>query len=255
MKNKSFKKMAILGAITTLVSMESFSTTLNCPNAALGLGNTCPVVGTSGDIKIIAISSNTPITSNQLGDGITAAASFGNIDIQGSALINAKSYGISSKVSAGNPSLNYTNYIHGNFGDINASTGIYQENFGLGTIKISGNFNNINGNSGNGIEILSGGAGNGPNGASDLAIGGSDVEIALNGATVTAKHGGNDGAIIAPATLKGSDGGTVKVTSVIRDGYGKVATNGRLAPGIYIVTFSADGCEDVTAGFSVTDHS
>ena len=74
MKTKSFKKMAILGAITTLVSMESFATTLNCPNAALGLGNTCPVVGTSGDINIIASSSNTPITSNEFGDGITADA-------------------------------------------------------------------------------------------------------------------------------------------------------------------------------------
>ena len=181
MKTKSFKKMAILGAITTLVSMESFATTLNCPNAALGLGNTCPVVGTSGDINIIALSSNTPITSNEFGDGITADASFGNIDISGSTAIDAKRYGISSKVYAGNPSMNYTNYIHGNFGDINASTGIYQENFGLGTIKIDGNFNNINGNSGNGIEILSGGAQN---------IGGSDVEIDLNGATVTAKYGG-----------------------------------------------------------------
>ena len=71
----------------------------------------------------------------------------------------------------------------------------------------------------------------------------------------TATKGNNDGTIVVPDTLKDSKGGTVKVTSVIRDDHGKVATNGRLAPGIYIVTFSADGCEDVTAGFSVTDHS
>lgn len=55
--------------------------------------------------------------------------------------------------------------------------------------------------------------------------------------------------------MKDSKGGTVKVTSVIRDDHGKVETNGQLAPGVHIVTFSADGYEDVTAGVSVTDHS
>ena len=71
----------------------------------------------------------------------------------------------------------------------------------------------------------------------------------------TATKGHNDGTIVVPNTLKDSKGGTVKVTSVIRDDHGKVATNGQLAPGVHIVTFSANGHEDVTAGVSVTDHS
>ena len=71
----------------------------------------------------------------------------------------------------------------------------------------------------------------------------------------TATKGNNDGTIVVPDTLKDSKGGTVKVTSVIRDDHGKVATNGRLAPGVHTVTFSANGHEDVTAGVSVTDHS
>lgn len=71
----------------------------------------------------------------------------------------------------------------------------------------------------------------------------------------TATKGHNDGTIVVPSTLKDSKGGTVKVTSVIKDDHGKVATNGQLAPGVYIVTFSSDGYEDVTAGVSVTDHS
>ena len=71
----------------------------------------------------------------------------------------------------------------------------------------------------------------------------------------TATKGHNDGTIVVPSTLKDSKGGTVKVTSVIRDDHGKVETNGQLAPGVHIVTFSADGYQDVTAGVSVTDHS
>ena len=71
----------------------------------------------------------------------------------------------------------------------------------------------------------------------------------------TATKGNNDGTIVLPATLKDSKGGTVKVTSVIRDDHGKVETNGQLAPGVHVVTFSADGYKDVTAGVSVTDHS
>jgi hypothetical protein len=71
----------------------------------------------------------------------------------------------------------------------------------------------------------------------------------------TATKGNNDGTIVVPDTLKDSKGGTVKVTSVIRDDHGKVETNGQLAPGVHIVTFSADGYEDVTAGVSVTNHS
>ena len=71
----------------------------------------------------------------------------------------------------------------------------------------------------------------------------------------TATKGNNDGTIVVPDTLKDSKGGTVKVTSVIKDDHGKVETNGQLAPGVHIVTFSADGYKDVTAGVSVTDHS
>lgn len=71
----------------------------------------------------------------------------------------------------------------------------------------------------------------------------------------TATKGHNDGTIVVPATLKDSKGGTVKVTSVINDAHGEVATNGELAPGAYDVKFSAEGYKDVTAGVSVTDHS
>ena len=71
----------------------------------------------------------------------------------------------------------------------------------------------------------------------------------------TKTKGHNDGTIVVPDTLKDSKGGTIKVTSVIKDAHGKVETNGQLAPGVHIVTFSADGYEDVTAGVSVTDHS
>ena len=71
----------------------------------------------------------------------------------------------------------------------------------------------------------------------------------------TARHGGGDGTIVVPSTLKDSKGGTVKVTSVIKDAHGQVETNGHLAPGVHLVTFSADGYQDVTSGVSVTDHS
>ena len=70
----------------------------------------------------------------------------------------------------------------------------------------------------------------------------------------TATKGHNDGTIVVPSTLKDSKGGTVKVTSVIKDAQGKVETNGQLAPGVHLVTFSADGHQDVTSGVSVTDH-
>ena len=71
----------------------------------------------------------------------------------------------------------------------------------------------------------------------------------------TATKGNKDGTIVVPSTLKDSKGGTVKVTSVIKDAQGKVETNGQLAPGVHLVTFSADGYQDVTSGVSVTDHS
>ena len=70
----------------------------------------------------------------------------------------------------------------------------------------------------------------------------------------TATKGHNDGTIVVPTTLRDSKGGTVKVTSVIKDAHGKEETNGHLAPGVHLVTFSADGYEDVTSGVSVTDH-
>ena len=71
----------------------------------------------------------------------------------------------------------------------------------------------------------------------------------------TARRGGNDGTIVVPDTLRDSKGGTVRVTSVIKDAHGKVETNGHLAPGVHLVTFSADGYQDVTSGVSVTEHS
>ena len=71
----------------------------------------------------------------------------------------------------------------------------------------------------------------------------------------TATKGNNDGTIVVPDTLKDSKGGTVKVTSVIKNAQGKEETNGHLAPGVHLVTFSADGYPDVTSGVSVTDHS
>ena len=71
----------------------------------------------------------------------------------------------------------------------------------------------------------------------------------------TATKGNNDGTIVVPSTLKDSKGHDVKVTSVIKDAQGKVETNNELAPGAHLVTFSADGYEDVTAGVSVTNHS
>ena len=71
----------------------------------------------------------------------------------------------------------------------------------------------------------------------------------------TKTKGHNDGTIVLPDTLKDSKGHDVKVTSVIKDVQGKVETNGQLAPGAHIVTFSADGYKDVTTGVSVTDHS
>ena len=70
----------------------------------------------------------------------------------------------------------------------------------------------------------------------------------------TATKGHNDGTIVVPTTLRDSKGGTVKVTSVIKDAHGKEETNGHLAPDVHLVTFSADGYQDVTSGVSVTDH-
>ena len=71
----------------------------------------------------------------------------------------------------------------------------------------------------------------------------------------TKTKGNNDGTIVVPSTLKDSKGQDVKVTSVIKDAQGKVETNNELAPGAHLVTFSADGYQDVTSGVSVTDHS
>ena len=90
----------------------------------------------------------------------------------------------------------------------------------------------------------------------DTELAGEVTLVAPTLANVQTKtKGHNDGTIVLPDTLKDSKGHDVKVTSVIRDDHGKVATNGQLAPGVYIVTFSADGYKDVTAGVSVTDHS
>ena len=69
----------------------------------------------------------------------------------------------------------------------------------------------------------------------------------------TKTKGHNDGTIVVPSTLKDSKGQDVKVTSVIKDAQGKVETNNELAPGAHLVTFSADGYQDVTAGVAVTN--
>ena len=69
----------------------------------------------------------------------------------------------------------------------------------------------------------------------------------------TRTKGHNDGTIVLPATLKNSKGQDVKVTAVIKDIKGRVATNNELAPNVYIVTFSAEGYSDVSEGVAVTD--
>lgn len=90
----------------------------------------------------------------------------------------------------------------------------------------------------------------------DTELAGEVTLVAPTLANVQTKtKGHNDGTIVLPATLKDSKGHDVKVTSVIKDAQGKVETNGQLAPGVHLVTFSADGYQDVTSGVSVTDHS
>ena len=69
----------------------------------------------------------------------------------------------------------------------------------------------------------------------------------------TKTKGQNDGTIVLPATLKNSKGQDVKVTAVIKDVKGNVATNNELTPNVYIVTFSAEGYADVSTGVAVTD--
>ena len=88
----------------------------------------------------------------------------------------------------------------------------------------------------------------------DTQLAGTVTLIAPTLANVQTKtKGHNDGTIVLPATLKDSEGHDVKVTSVIKDAHGKVETNNELAPGAHLVTFSADGYQDVTAGVAVTD--
>lgn len=71
----------------------------------------------------------------------------------------------------------------------------------------------------------------------------------------TATKGGSDGTVNLPTTLKNQDNEDVPVTAVIKTQGGQVATNGQLAPGSYVVTFSASGYADVTAEFTVTDKA
>ena len=88
----------------------------------------------------------------------------------------------------------------------------------------------------------------------DTELAGEVTLVAPTLANVQTKtKGHNDGTIVLPATLKDSEGHDVKVTSVIKDAQGKVETNNELAPGAHLVTFSADGYQDVTAGVAVTD--
>jgi len=69
----------------------------------------------------------------------------------------------------------------------------------------------------------------------------------------TKTKGRNDGTIVLPAFLKNSKGQDVKVTAVIKDVKGNIVRNNELAPGVYIVTFSAEGYPDVSVGVAVTD--
>ena len=69
----------------------------------------------------------------------------------------------------------------------------------------------------------------------------------------TKTKGGNDGTIVLPTILKDSKGRDVKVSAVIKDVKGNVVRNNELAPGVYIVTFSAEGYPDVSVGVAVTD--
>ena len=69
----------------------------------------------------------------------------------------------------------------------------------------------------------------------------------------TKTKGHNDGTIALPVTLKNSKGQDVKVAAVIKDIKGNVATNNELAPGVYIVTFSAEGYPDASVGVAVAD--
>lgn len=88
----------------------------------------------------------------------------------------------------------------------------------------------------------------------DTELAGEVTLVAPTLANVQTKtKGHNDGTIVVPSTLKDSKGQDVKVTSVIKDAQGKVETNNELAPGAHLVTFSADGYQDVTAGVAVTD--
>lgn len=88
----------------------------------------------------------------------------------------------------------------------------------------------------------------------DTVLAGEVTLVAPTLANVQTKtKGHNDGTIVLPATLKDSEGHDVKVTAVIKDVKGNVATNNELAPGVYIATFSAEGYPDVSAGVAVTD--
>jgi hypothetical protein len=88
----------------------------------------------------------------------------------------------------------------------------------------------------------------------DTVLAGAITLVAPTIANVTtATHGGSDGTVTLPTALKDSNGADITVTSVIKNAQGVVKTNGQLAPGVYIVTFSAQGYSDVSAGFSVTD--
>ncbi|OOV74940.1 phage tail tube protein [Mammaliicoccus fleurettii] len=88
----------------------------------------------------------------------------------------------------------------------------------------------------------------------DTELAGEVTLVAPTLANVQTKtKGHNDGTIVVPSTLKDSKGQDVRVTSVIKDAQGKVETNNELAPGAHLVTFSADGYQDVTSGVAVTD--
>ena len=90
----------------------------------------------------------------------------------------------------------------------------------------------------------------------DTVIDGGKALVAPEIADIeTATHGGNDGQVTLPTTLKNTADEYVAVTSVIKTADNETATNGQLAPATYTAVFSASGYEDVTATFTVTDKA
>ncbi|BDH84082.1 phage tail tube protein [Lactococcus lactis] len=69
----------------------------------------------------------------------------------------------------------------------------------------------------------------------------------------TSAIGATDATATLATTLKNSEGADVPVASVITNSSGATVTNGQLSAGIYTVTYSASGYENVTQTLVVTD--